>query len=46
MTFLLSVGEPHEAVLFERCLNRLKQYRPIATRYEKMDENKYDLNLM
>ena len=25
--------------LVERCLNRLKQYRPRATRYEKMSEN-------
>ena len=43
---LMSIGEVrkgkgvyHMRKQVEGCLNRLKQYRRIATRYEKMDEN-------
>ena len=44
---LMSIEEVNalyrERNLVERCFNRLKQYRRIATRYEKMSENYFTI---
>jgi transposase len=35
----LTAGQRHETRAFERLINRLKQYRQVATRYEERGEN-------
>jgi transposase len=39
ISFVLTAGQRHETRTFEQLINRLKQYRQVATRYEERGEN-------
>ena len=39
LAFVLTAGQRYETTAFERLINRLKQHRRVATRYEKRAGN-------